>query len=350
MSSLFHNSNSKRVVDSTRPYLILEAGINHNGQIDLAKKMIDLAKQLSADAIKFQTFKAVEFCGDRKQMFTYTSQGQSITESMIEMFSRYEFSKDEWSEIAKYCNKSGITFLSTPQNLSDLQMLDELGIPAIKVGSDDLTNTPLIRSYSEFGKPIILSSGMSNLSEIYLAIEAAGWYEGKDVTILLCTSLYPTYPKDAGVSRIRTLSSAFPGIRVGFSDHTIGSNAAVLALALGARVFEKHFTLDHQLAGPDHWFSASPVEIEKWIKAIRESWIILGDSQLQPLPNEIENKGEFQRKIVALRTINIGETYTNQNIGLRRVAGGFGLKPEHLDLLLGKISHAQYFAGDQIEF
>ena len=227
--------------------------------------------------------------------------------------------------------------------------MDNLGIPAIKIGSDDLTNIPLIQKYSTFGKPIILSSGMSNLKEIYAAIEAAGWFEGKDVTILLCTSLYPTYSKDAGISRISTLRNAFPGIRVGFSDHTIGSNAAVLALALGARVFENHFTLDHQLPGPDHWFSASPEEINEWINSIRESWIMLGDPQLQPMHGELENKKEFQRRVVAITKISTGETFDIQNIGLRRVAGGKGLPPEYFDFVLGKISRQEFSPGEHIE-
>jgi N,N'-diacetyllegionaminate synthase len=349
MTKLFHGSISSGTKDSTPPYLILEAGINHNGDLNLAKKMIDLAKDLGADAIKFQTFKADEFCGDRQQMFSYTSQGESVTEPMLDMFKRYEFNRMEWGELANYCSKIGITFLSTPQNLSDLEVLNQLGIPAIKIGSDDLTNTPLIRSYAKFEKPIILSSGMSNLMEISRAIEAAGWYEGKDVTILLCTSLYPTYSKDAGISRILTLRNAFPGIRVGFSDHTLGNNAAVLALALGARVFEKHFTLDHQFPGPDHWFSASPEEIDEWMKAIRDSWIILGNPQLRPMDSEIQNKKEFQRRIVALTKIFPGDTFTLQNVGLRRVAGGLGLSPEHLDIVFGLIARKEYAPGEHIE-
>ncbi len=350
MNRIFNNSISKRAENLDKPYLILEAGINHNGDVGLAKQMIDLASALNADAIKFQTFKAEEFCGDKQQMFTYLSQGQSITEPMIEMFQRYEFNVGEWTELASYCQEVGITFLSTPQNLSDLEMLDTLGIPAIKVGSDDLTNIPLIQKYSTFGKPIILSSGMSNLKEIYAAIEAAGWFEGKDVTILLCTSLYPTYSKDAGISRITTMRNAFPGIRVGFSDHTLGSNAAVLALALGATVFEKHFTLDHQLPGPDHWFSASPEEIDEWINSIRESWIMLGDPQLQPMDAELHNKKEFQRRVVALTEISTGNIFNIQNIGLRRVAGGKGLPPEYLDFVLGKTSPREFITGEHIEF
>jgi N,N'-diacetyllegionaminate synthase len=349
MPKMFHGSKSMKFCDEVPPYIILEAGINHNGDVNLAFQMIKLAKDLGADAIKFQTFKASEFCGNKEQLFTYRSQGSEVTEPMLDMFTRYEFTREEWFRIANRCQELEITFLSTPQNLTDLQLLNEIGIPAIKVGSDDLTNTPLIRSYAEFNKPIILSSGMSNLKEIFAALEAAGWFLGKDVSVLICTSLYPTYAKDAGVSRVRTLINAFPGLRVGFSDHTIGNTAAILALALGARIFEKHFTLDHNLAGPDHWFSASPDEIEMWIFGLREGWVSLGDAQLQPLPSELLNKAEFQRRVTATLEIQPGEIFSSKNIGLRRVSGGVGYPPEYLDLVLGRTSHKRYSVGEAIE-
>ncbi len=346
---MFHGSKSVRYCDEVPPFLILEAGINHNGDIQLAFQMVQLAKDLGADAIKFQTFKASEFCGNNQQLFTYTSQGSEVTEPMIEMFTRYEFTRDEWFRIARHCQDLGIIFLSTPQNLTDLQLLNEIGIPAIKVGSDDLTNIPLIRSYAHFNKPIILSSGMSDIKEIYSALEAAGWFLGKDVSVLICTSLYPTYAKDAGISRVRTLINAFPGLRVGFSDHTIGNTSAIMALALGARIFEKHFTISHDLAGPDHWFSASPEEIEKWILSLREGWIALGDAQLQPLPSELKNKAEFQRRVTATQDIRPGEIFTSKNIGLRRVSSGVGFSPEYLELALGRTANKKYSVGEAIE-
>src|SRR3989338_1347665 len=174
------------------PYCIAEVGINHNGDLALAKRMIEAAKAAGADAVKFQTFKAEEFCGDPDQTFTYYSQGRSVTEPMLEMFKRYEFPLEAWQEIKKHCEGVGITFFSSPQNRSDLNLLLELGVPVIKVGSDDFTNLPLLRSYAETKLPIILSCCMSDLAEVHQALETVGWFEGYPIALLLCTSQYPT--------------------------------------------------------------------------------------------------------------------------------------------------------------
>src|SRR5450759_4039056 len=168
------------------PYCIAEVGINHNGDLALAKRMIDAAKSAGADAVKCQTCKAEEFCGDPEQTFTYQSQGKPVTESMLAMFRRYEFPSEAWQEVKAYCEKAGITFFSTPQNRSDLDLLMEVGVPAVKVGSDDFTNLPLLRDYAETGLPLILSCGMSDLAEVHQALEAAGWFDGYPVALLLC--------------------------------------------------------------------------------------------------------------------------------------------------------------------
>jgi N,N'-diacetyllegionaminate synthase len=335
--------------ESIKPYIIAEAGINHNGKIDLAIEMIEIAKASGADAVKFQTFKASEFCGDKDQLFTYKSQGRSITEPMFDLFERVEFKPEQWAILKKHSEQVKIEFLSTPQNLSDLKILLPLGIKAIKIGSDDLTNIPLIKKYSSFDLPIILSSGMSDVGEIHKGIEAAGWFLGKKVSVLICTSLYPTPDKDASVSRVSTLQDAFPGLQVGFSDHTIGNNAAVLALALGARIFEKHFTLDHNYEGPDHWFSSSPSELNSWVQAINDSFVLLGSPQLVPSESELSNKKEFRRVVVAISEIKKGELFEDQNIGLRRISGGKGLSPNYLANLFGSVADKNYKIGDAID-
>ena len=332
------------------PFIIAEAGINHNGDLQTAKEMVLVAKDAGADAIKFQTFKAEEFCLDPNQLFTYQSQGKSITEPMVQMFKRYEFKIEEWTRLEEHCKKHEIMFLSTPQNLSDMEMLLRLEVPALKVGSDDLTNLPLIEAYSKKNLPLILSSGMSSLDEIYSALESANWFSGSPIVVMICTSLYPTPLSEAGIGRVKTLREAFPGLIVGFSDHTESSQSAVIARALGANVFEKHFTLDKGMEGPDHWFSPDPQELKVWVDDIRAVDTILGDFQIRMRAAEASNKREFQRVIVAKRDIKAGEMFDEENLTMGRVSGGLGLAPKWIDSVKGKIATSNYSKGDAIEF
>jgi len=331
-----YSIDGRRIDIDAAPYCIAEVGINHNGSIEIAKQMIDAAKAAGADAVKFQTFRAAEFCGDPKQLFTYRSQGREVTEPMLEMFQRYEFSTEKWQEIKAYCQQAGITFFSTPQNVSDLEVLLKVGVPAVKIGSDDFTNLPLLKRYAESKLPLILSCGMSDLAEVYQALDTVGWFQGYPVALLLCTSQYPTPPQDVNVSKITTLRNAFPGLLVGFSDHTQGPLAAALARAMGAVIFEKHFTLDHDLPGPDHWFSEEPGGLREWIEHIHTASRIVGNPQLRPTAKELENKREFQRVIVAGRDIKAGEEFTEFNVAMRRVAGGKGLPPSLYWRVLGR--------------
>jgi N-acetylneuraminate synthase/N,N'-diacetyllegionaminate synthase len=329
------------------PYCIAEVGINHNGDLDLALRMIDAAKAAGADAVKFQTFKAEEFCGDPQQMFTYKSQGQSVTESMLAMFQRYQFSPEQWRQVKAYCAKVGITFFSSPQNRSDLDLLLQIGVPAIKVGSDDFTNLPLLRSYAEAGLPLILSCGMSDLAEVHQALEGVGWFAGKPVALLLCTSQYPTPDADVNLSKLTTLQQAFPGLLVGFSDHTQGPLAAALAVARGARLFEKHFTLDHDLPGPDHWFSENVQGLTEWIEHIHRASRILGSPFVRPTAAEVDMRILARRSLMAIRAIAAGETLTASNIGLRRP--GNGLSPALFDQAIGSVATRAIGEGELLQ-
>ena len=324
------------------PYIIAEAGINHNGSIEMAKQMIDVAKNAGVDAVKFQTFKAEEFCGDPDQIFTYQSQGKTVSEPMLAMFKRYEFEPEQWVEIRDYCKQVGLTFFSTPQNYSDLELLLRIGIPAIKVGSDDFTNLPLLKSYAEVKLPLILSCGMSDLAEIHQTLEVVGWFDKYPVVLLLCTSQYPTPQEDVNIAKLTTLQRAFPGLIVGFSDHTQGALATALAVASGARVFEKHFTLNHDLPGPDHWFSEDPAGLSEWVSTIRNADIVLGSPFVRPTRAERTNKKEFQRVLVAATTINVGDIFTESNLIMRRIAGGRGLPPIMYWQLLGRTSWRKF--------
>lgn len=331
------------------PFIVAEAGINHNGELENALEMVRVAKRAGADAIKFQIFKADEFVGDPGLTYTYRSQGKEVTESMLEMFHRYELPREAWFAIKATCEKEGVLFLSTPQNRSDLDLLLEVGIPAIKVGSDDLTNLPLLKNYAGSGLPLILSTGMSDMSEVHQALEAVGGFDGYPVILLVCTSQYPTPPGDVNIARIVTLRAAFPIVPIGFSDHTVGPLASSLATALGACFLEKHFTLNHDLPGPDHWFSEDPQGLDEWVKGIRTAYWMLGSPLVRPTAVERGNKREYQRRLVAARTIRSGEVFSTDAVVLRRVAGGHGWPPGLLNYLLGRPSPRDYAAGEPIE-
>ncbi|MBE7546280.1 MAG: N-acetylneuraminate synthase family protein [Planctomycetia bacterium] len=314
--------NKKYIGDGCPPFLIAEAGINHNGDIEKAYAMISVAKEAGADAVKFQTFKAEEFIGDPEMVFTYKSQGKEVTESMLEMFRRCEFGRDVWFLLKKRCDDESIMFLSTPQNRSDLDLLLEVGITAIKVGSDDFTNIPLLKSYASTGLPVIISCGMSDMAEVYQTLEAVGALDGHPTVLMLCTSEYPTPPEDVNLLKLRTLGNVFPDIVLGFSDHTQGPLASSLAAAMGAKVFEKHFTLDHNLPGPDHWFSEEPTKLKEWVSYIRTSRTMLGDAIVRPTVKEKEMIKLARRCIVASSNISVDEILSSDNIGLKRVRGG----------------------------
>jgi N,N'-diacetyllegionaminate synthase len=315
------------------PYCIAEVGINHIGDLAIAKRMIEAAKTAGADAVKFQTFKAEEFCGDPEQTFTYRSQGKPVSESMLTMFKRYEFPSENWQALKTHCELAGITFFSTPQNRNDLDLLLEVGVPAIKVGSDDFTNLPLLRNYVESQLPLIISCGMSDLAEVHQALDSVGWFEGYPVALMLCTSQYPTPAEDVNINKLTTLQQAFPGLLVGFSDHTQGPLAAALAVSRGARIFEKHFTLDQNMPGPDHWFSEEAVGLAEWVKTIRTADTLLGSPFVRPTKAEQQMRLMARRSVIALCDIDIGETLDITNTGLRRP--GDGLPPNMLKKLLG---------------
>ncbi len=333
--------------DGQPPLVILEAGINHNGELDKALEMIRIAKKLGADAVKFQTFKAEEFVGDPNLMFTYRSQGREVTESMLEMFRRYEFSRSDWLAIKKLCDELGILFLSTPQNRSDLDLLLELGVPAVKVGSDDFTNLPLLRDYASARLPMLVSCGMSDLAEVHQGLEAVGALDGHPTILLLCTSQYPTPPKDVNLLKLTTLAQAFRSVVMGFSDHTQGPLASSLAVAMGAKVFEKHFTLSHDLPGPDHWFSEDPEGAKEWIDSIRNAHVMLGSAQVRPTEAERAMRKLARRSIVALADIGPGEILNAENIGLRRP--GTGLAPALFDQVLGRTCAVKIEKGSTLK-
>ena len=340
--------NNRIISRGQPPFIISEVGVNHNGDVKNALKMIDVAKTAGVDAIKFQTFRADEFVLDAHQMYTYKSQGKEITESMLEMFKRYELSKEDWVKIKKKCDDEKILFLSTPQNRTDLDLLLEIGITAIKVGSDDFTNLPLIKNYASTGLPLLLSCGMADQDEIHQSLNTVGALDGYPTILLLTTSQYPTPPEDTNLLRLKTLEKTYPDILLGYSDHTQGSLASSLAVALGAIVFEKHFTLDHNMPGPDHWFSEDPAGLKEWVSAIKSSFLMLGSSLVKPSDKEMEMRNIARRSVVALQDIKEGEKFNINNIDLRRP--GNGLPPSIIEQIYDLKSVRKIKKGDLIKF
>lgn len=328
------------------PFIILEAGINHNGELALAQEMIRVAKRVGADAVKFQTFKAEEFVGDDALTFTYKSQGKEVTESMLAMFRRYEFGAGDWLALKQTCVAEGLLFLSTPQNVSDMEFLLTLGVPALKVGSDDFTNLQLLKRFAATGLPLMISCGMADLGEVHDALDATGAQDGRPVALMLCTSQYPTPPADVNLRKLRTLAGAFPDLTLGFSDHTRGCLAAAIACGLGACVFEKHFTLDNDLPGPDHWFSENPHTAAEWIQAIRTAHSMLGRGRVVPTDAEREMRRLARRSVTALRDIAPAEVLTEANLGLRRP--GDGLPPSFIELAWGRRARRAVARGEQL--
>jgi len=279
------------------PFTLAEVGLNHNGDLGLALDMIHVAKRAGCSAVKFQTFRAEGVCPPG-QMYTYLSRGREVTEERINIFRRAELPEDAWPKIKAECDRQGIVFLSTPQNPSDLDILMRVGIPAIKIGSDDAQNRAMLAycSQPEVGLPILLSTGMSTLSEITLTY---GWLARRtEVAVPACTSIYPCPPEHANVQRVAILRRLLR-CPVGWSDHTQGTIAATLAVALGASLFECHFTLDHNAPGPDHGWSRSPDELGEWVAAINEGYMMRGNGYFLASQSEVEAKAGFQRKGIA---------------------------------------------------
>lgn len=339
---LFVKKNNTNVV-ANRCFIIAEAGINHNGDIKLAKKMIDVVKESGADCIKFQTFQSKEFIADSHLTHTYQSQGKTITESQLKMFQRYEFSKKEWSDIIDYCKKRGVAFSTTAQNQSDLDMILSLtDLPFIKVGSDDLTNVDLLQYYASKGKPMIISAGMAYASEIEDAVMAIRKRGNNNIVVLHCVASYPATAEEVNLKKIYTIKKIF-GVDVGFSDHTIGSAAAVGAVCFGATVIEKHFTLDHNLPGPDHWFAADKEEFTHYVRDIRFIEKAIGVSMLGPTEKEKTMREVARRSIVAKTIITKGEKFSNNNLEFKRP--GTGIPPKYISFMVGKLAKKNFKKG-----
>ncbi|OHA13816.1 MAG: N-acetylneuraminate synthase [Candidatus Tagabacteria bacterium RIFCSPLOWO2_01_FULL_39_11] len=338
---------NKKIGDGNKTFIVAELGINHNGNLNLAKKMIAAAKKAGADAVKLQSFVTEDFVGDKNLAYTYKSQGKKVTESQYRMFKRNELNRKKQKELFGYAKKIGTIIFSTPQDNSfktvDYLCGKEINMPAIKVGSDDLTNLPMLAYYAKKNKPMIISTGMSTLEEIKDAVNTIKKYNDK-IVILKCTSLYPAPPGEANLAQIKTLEKIYKDCVIGYSDHTEGSTAAVIAVILGAKIIEKHFTLDKNLPGPDHWFAADPKELEFLVKQVREAEQMPGSSEFKLSPKELEMKKIARRSIMLANPVKKGEKIKAQDLEVKRP--GTGLPPKYLPKIIGKIAKRNFKKGN----
>lgn len=319
-----------------RVFIIAEAGVNHNGSVRLAEKMIDAAYESGADAVKFQTFNAAQGVSKFAPKAQYQINSTGKKETQLEMIRKLELNESAHRRLLAYCRKKRIKFMSTPFDNDSVDLLVSLGLDLFKIGSGEINRLPLLRKIGSLGKKVILSTGMANLREIKTALnilKKAGT-KADCITVLHCTTEYPAPMKDANLRAIRTLARAFPGVKVGYSDHTPGTEAAVAAVALGAAVIEKHFTLDRNMLGPDHQASLEPAELKQLVRSIRSIETALGDGIKRPRGAEIKNIPVVRRSIVANRDIRKGEVFTEENLGIKRP--GTGLSPMCWDKIIGK--------------
>lgn len=313
-------------------FIIAEAGVNHNGDIKLAKKLIEVAKKAGADAVKFQTFKAESIVVKDAQKAEY--QKETTGEgSQYEMIKSLELSKEEFGELAEYARKKDIMFLSSPFDKESVDLLHELDVPAFKIGSGEITNFPLLRYVAKKGKPIILSTGMATLGEVEEALNVIRSEGVEDVILLHCVSNYPAKIEEINLRAMRTLKCAFK-LPVGFSDHTLGITVPIAAVALGACVIEKHFTLDRNLPGPDHRASLKPNELKEMVKAIREVERALGDGIKRPTADEEEVKKVVRRSIVAKVDIPEGVIIMEDMLDIKRP--GIGIEPKYMKTIIDR--------------
>lgn len=328
--------------------IIAEAGVNHNGELDMAKRLIVAAADAGADLIKFQTFNAKNLVSKSAPKAEYQKKATGAAESQFEMLSRLELSPADHTVLIEECQRLGIGFFSTAFDKESFDLLTELGcLDLVKIPSGELTNLPLLRHMASGGKPLLLSTGMANLGEIEAAIDAveqAGTPRER-ITVLHCTTEYPTPMEEVNLRAMISMQQAF-GTQVGYSDHTQGIEVPLAAVAMGATVIEKHFTLDRTLPGPDHKASLEPFELKAMVEGIRNIERALGDGIKRPSVSELKNKPIARKSIVARRDIRIGEVLSEENIAVKRP--GTGISPMRWDEVVGRAATRDFSADELI--
>jgi N,N'-diacetyllegionaminate synthase len=326
--------------------IIAEAGVNHNGSLEMAMKLVDEAKRAGADTVKFQTGKPELLVSRYAQKAEYQKESTGADESQLEMLRKINLKFEEFIPLKKHCEDVGIKFLSTPFDLASVEFLNELGCDLWKIPSGEITNLPYLEKIAATHKPIIMSTGMSTTAEIRAAIDVLNAGGAGEITLLHCTTEYPAPFEDVNLNAMDTLRKEF-GLKVGYSDHTRGICVPVAAVAKGAVVIEKHFTLDRNLEGPDHKASLEPGELKEMVENIRRVEAALGTGVKEPAPSEIKNMAIARKSIVAKTKIKKGEIYTPENITTKRP--GSGISPMRWHEILGTRANRDYEEDELIE-
>jgi len=322
-------------------FLIAEAGVNHNGSLNLAKKIIDEAAEAKVDAIKFQTFITEDLILKEIPKVEYQKSKSTDDEDFFHMIKKYELSQKEFQEIKTYCSKKKIIFLSTPFDRISVEWLEELDIPAYKVGSGDITNFPLLKLICSKKKPIFLSTGMASMEEVKQTVDYIKKNGIEDLIIFQCTTNYPASLEEINLNVIDSFKREFPNILLGFSDHSLGIEASIGAVTKGVKVIEKHITLDKSMEGPDHKASLNPKEMRQWIISIRNIEKALGSYEKNPSRNELEIAKIARKSIVSARDINKGDILTSENITTKRP--GMGIPPiEYFTIIKKKVKAKRF--------
>lgn len=315
-------------------FIIAEAGVNHNGDLNLAYKMVDKAKEAGVDCIKFQTFKTEKIISKNTEMADYQKENTNNNESQYEMVKKLELSYEDFRKIKNYCEQKEIIFLSTPDEKESLDFLvDELKVSTIKVGSGEITNYLYLKEIAKKNKEIILSTGMSTLGEVEKALEIIREYNNKKVILLHCTTNYPCPMEEVNLKAMLTLKEAFK-TEIGYSDHTLGTEVAIAAVVMGAKVIEKHFTLDKNMEGPDHKASLDPKELKIMVEQIRNIEKALGDGIKKPNKSEEKIKKVVRRRILISKELKKGHVLTEDDLILKR--SNSGIEADFIDLVLNK--------------
>ncbi|MFL2109904.1 N-acetylneuraminate synthase [Marinilactibacillus psychrotolerans] len=314
-------------------FIIAEAGVNHNGSLEIAKQLVDAAKEAGVDCVKFQTYISKNIVSKNAVKAEYQKQQSEVEESQHDMLKKLELSFDEFIELKDYCELKGITFLSTAFDFDSINFLKSLNMETWKIPSGDITNLPYLIKIAKLNKPIILSTGMSTMNDIENAIRALKENGTGELTVLHCTSEYPTPYKDVNLLAMLTIQNQF-NVQIGYSDHTQGIEVPIAAVALGATVIEKHFTLDRNMEGPDHKASLEPDELKKMVESIRHIESAKGDGKKAPAQSEKKNMAVARKSIVANKDIKAGEVFTEENLTVKRP--GDGINPMRWFDIIGK--------------
>lgn len=326
--------------------IIAEAGVNHNGSLQLAKQMALEAKRAGADIVKYQTAVPELVISRFAQKAAYQKQTTGAEESQLEMVKRIHFGFEAHRELKQYCDQIGIQYLSTPFDLQSLDFLETLDLPLYKIPSGEITNLPYLQRVAACRKPVLLSTGMSEPDEIAAAVEVLQKNGAQSVTLLHCNTEYPTPMCDANLTAMQDLRNRF-GLPVGYSDHTLGIEADIAAVALGAEIIEKHFTLDKTMDGPDHKASLEPQELAQMVRAVRNIEQALGDGHKRVTQSEAKNRAVARKSIVAKRSIAAGEIFTPDNITVKRP--GDGVSPMRWYEVLGQTAKRSFAEDEKIE-